>query len=460
MATASPLHRPFVALAVAIVAKVEKTKLPGLIVDDDHRILYVNQAYRRAHPVSVVGRRCFEVSHGLTEPCDSHGEDCPLALSRESGDKVRVVHVHQTDDGPQHVEIVAEPMFDEQYGRWCVVQTVRALDCCVGASPGEGGLVGRSKAFNELIGLTQQVAPSEVDVLLVGESGTGKELVSRAIHCLSPRAKKAFVPLSCTGFAESVFESQLFGHEKGAFTGAYARRIGLVERAQGGTLFLDEIGDVSLAVQVKLLRLLEERRFRRVGGTELLEADFRLVCATNRDLDGEVQRGAFRLDLYHRINAFPIRLPPLRERISDIELLVDCCLDRIGSRKRLAPEALDALRAHPFPGNVRELFNTIQRGVLVAAGEVIRTGDLGLDAGRFDPSEPEPEPEPEPNSEPSKPLGPEFEEIVSLEKQAECYLRWCAEGFDGDRRELARQLGISERTLFRKLRAAGVTHDD
>ncbi len=457
MAAGPPLRRPHVDLSAAIVARVEASDLPGLVVDEHHRILYENEAYRRSHDASVVGSRCHQVSHALDDPCDRHGEDCPLVLSRESEGAVRVVHVHETEEGPRHVEITSVPVFDERYGARCFVQFHRALDCCISARAGENDLVGRSKAFNKMIALTQKVAPSDVPVLLVGETGTGKELVSRAIHCSSTQSSMPFVPLSCTGFAEGVFESQLFGHEKGAFTGAYSRRIGLVERARGGTLFLDEIGDVSLSLQVKLLRLLENRRFRRVGGTELIRADFRLICATNRDLDLEVRRGAFRLDLYHCINTFPIRLPPLRERTEDIELLVECSLSRIGSQKTLTRKALKRLRAYPFPGNVRELFNAVQRADLVAAGDVIHRRDLGLGKGRIDPHAAWTEPAaPGPVEPPEFPI----ERLESLHDHELRYVRWCAERFRGDRRELAGRLGVSERTLFRKLSAAGVTGDE
>ncbi len=187
-------------------------------------------------------------------------------------------------------------------------------------------MVGKSASFNRLLGLINRVAGHDVSVLLLGESGSGKELVAHAIHQASARHSSACVTVECSGLSESLFESELFGHEKGAFTGAVLKKKGLVEEAEGGTLFLDEIGDVPLSLQVKLLRLIETRTFRRVGGVEQKNSNFRLICATHKDLKSMVKKGLFREDLYYRISTFPIRLPTLRERRSDIPLLVETIL--------------------------------------------------------------------------------------------------------------------------------------
>ena len=211
----------------------------------------------------------------------------------------------------------------------------------------EKGLVGRSMAFNRMLEMLQRVAPSETTVLLLGESGTGKELAAEAVHALSRRSSRPFVALDCSGLVESLFESELFGHEKGAFTGAYTRKVGMVESANGGTLFLDEVGDLSQSLQVKLLRLIETGTYRRVGSVDLLRADVRLICATHRDLQRMVDEGTFRADLYYRISAFPVRLPSLRERPEDIELLSRSMMMRIAPTPgecKLDPSTMETLR--------------------------------------------------------------------------------------------------------------------
>jgi Nif-specific regulatory protein len=221
-----------------------------------------------------------------------------------------------------------------------------------------------------------QVAGTNTTVLVRGESGTGKELIAHAIHYNSPRADKPLVKVSCAALPDSLIESELFGYEKGAFTGAESRKKGRFELAEGGTLFLDEIGDVNLATQVKLLRVLQHREFERVGGTETLKANVRLLAATNKDLERAIAAGTFREDLYYRLNVFAIFVPPLRERKADMLLLVDHFLEKFArehrrSIKRISTPAIDMLMSYHWPGNVRELENTLERSVLMCDGEVI-----------------------------------------------------------------------------------------
>jgi DNA-binding NtrC family response regulator len=291
--------------------------------------------------------------------------------------------------------------------------------------------VGRAPAFQAMLSLVSRVAPTDTSVLLLGETGTGKEMVARAIHDASGRSGAPFVAVDCSGLAETLFESELFGHERGAFTGALARKSGLVEVAAGGTLFLDEVGDIPLGLQVKLLRLLETGTFRRVGGTEPLHTDFRLIAATHRDLMRQVREERFRSDLYFRISAFPVHLPPLRERRSDIPLLAQSLLSRIapGRRVSLTPAALEALARHDFPGNVRELRNLLERANLLADGEAIDVAHLPPGVGGQVASH-------------GRTL--EDTELASLAEALALHR--------GSRRSLARSLGISERTLYRKLR--------
>jgi DNA-binding NtrC family response regulator len=247
-------------------------------------------------------------------------------------------------------------------------------------APGAPQIVGSHPLLRSALRLLQRVGPTESNVLLTGESGTGKELFARSIHGLSPRRAGPCVALNCA--AIPLIENELFGHEKGAFTGADRRQPGRFELAQGGTLFLDEIGELPVAVQGKVLRVLEERTYERVGGGKTLRADIRLVAATNRDLTAMVEDGEFRADLFFRLNVFPIELPPLRERASDIPLLARHLLEEIARRHRIEPAprledaAAELLAAEPWPGNVRELANVLERAVILTEGPAIRTADL------------------------------------------------------------------------------------
>jgi DNA-binding NtrC family response regulator len=246
---------------------------------------------------------------------------------------------------------------------------------------GIGGIVGSSPAIKSVLDTMLQAAPSRAPVLVTGEPGTGKEMLAAVIHQHSPRAQAPFVKLHCAALTEPMLESELFGHERGAAQGAPARREGRFVQAEGGTLFLDEIGDITLAVQVKLLRFLQERQFERVGGSETLTADVRVIAATHRDLAESVRKGSFREDLYYRLNVVTIEMPPLRLRTVDIPLLAMHFVKRFGTENQKAiagftPEALDRLSRYAWPGNVRELENAIERAVILARGEHIEAADL------------------------------------------------------------------------------------
>jgi len=425
-------------------AMLESSEKPAIVLSKDYRILAVNEAYRKHYKTSpVLGHdRCFAVSHGYHSPCDENGESCPLRNCLSSKRNERVVHIHHGPDGAEYVDVELRPLLDEAGEIEGFVEVIAPIPHA--SAKAGGSFVGRSGAFTEMLELIQRGARSEVPILLLGESGTGKELAARAIHDASPRNKGAFVPVECSGLGEALFESELFGHARGSFTGAHTRKPGLVEAATGGTLFLDEIGDVPLSLQVKLLRVLESGMYRPVGDIEARSADFRLVCATHRDLDCMVADGSFRRDLYFRINTFPIALPPLRERREDIPLLCDTLL--ANSAKRLSDEALRLLQQHDYPGNIRELRNIVERAVLLTDGVVIEAKHLPayLDGARS--SAPAP-------ATPSNgwPWG---DTLLPLEEVEQRYLRWVHEQRAGDRKALAERLGISERTLYRKLRQA------
>jgi len=248
---------------------------------------------------------------------------------------------------------------------------------------GYGEIIGDSKAMRQVYGLIDKVAATRATVLLTGESGTGKELIARAIHTRSPRAEEPFVAVNCMALTETLLESELFGHEKGAFTGATSRRKGRFEMAHGGTLFLDEVGEMSLSLQVKLLRVLQERTFERVGGNQQLSVDVRIVAATNRDLTQAVEAGQFREDLFYRLNVVRIDVPPLSQRREDLPVLVAHFVKKYAAEVgRPAPQvdkqAMELIYSHSWPGNVRELENAIERAVILA-GDVITPGDLPLE---------------------------------------------------------------------------------
>lgn len=418
---------------------------PAALLSPDYEVLAGNSRYLSEFGYKLKSGRpshCFQVSHHYNVPCDQAGEDCPLRLARESGQPARMLHLHHTARGEEHVDVEIYPIGDGNGGIPYYLEVMR-YSRLASQDPEAGPLLGRSQAFNKVVGLVERVAPSEATVLLLGESGTGKELIASAIHEASLRTIGPFVPVECSGLTETLFESELFGHEKGAFTGAVSSKVGLVEAARGGTLFLDEIGDVPLSLQVKLLRLLETGTYRRVGGIEPQKADFRLVCATHRDLKKMVAEGDFRQDLYYRINTFPIALPPLRERLDDLPLLIESLLRRFapGRDIRVSRSAMNCLRSYAFPGNIRELRNIIERALLLADGNVIMPEHLP----------------PECSEEESGVASPLPEELIPLEAAEERYLRWVVARYHGEKRQLAELLGVSERTLYRKLSEFGLT---
>lgn len=410
---------------------------PRVVMDKDYKIIAANTSYKERYGSDkpLIGQHCFQVSHRFDRPCDEMGESCPLKSSLQTGQPQRVLHLHHTPRGEEHVDVELTPIFNANGELVYFVEKIHTVHGS-GAYPSSQGLVGRSRRFNQMLGLVERVAPAEASVLLLGESGTGKELVAQAIHDRCHRSHKAYVVVDCSGLTESLFESELFGYEKGAFTGANQRKYGLVESASGGTLFLDEVGDIPLNLQVKLLRLLETGTYRRVGGIEPLRADFRLVSATHRDLKKMVEEGSFRRDLYYRISTFPIYLPSLAERTEDIPLLCASLLKRIQPDRelKLNKDALIKLQSCHFPGNIRELRNILERASLMTSGEIILPEHLFLE-----------------DTTPKQEVANPFQEVLPLAQIEQHYLRWVVSHFHGDRKSLANALGVSERTLYRKL---------
>ncbi|MEO0231403.1 MAG: sigma-54 dependent transcriptional regulator [candidate division WOR-3 bacterium] len=302
------------------------------------------------------------------------------------------------------------------------------------------GIVGESLPIKEVIKLVKQVAPTDVPVLIIGESGTGKELVARAIHMMSKRKYFPFVAINIGALPEGLQESELFGHEKGAFTGAIYRRKGKIEIADGGTLFIDEVATMSIKTQIDLLRVLETKRFTRIGGNTEIEVDFRLICATNKDLEEEVKKGNFREDLFFRINVFPIKLPPLRERKSDIPLLVMHFIEKYNKKmnknfKGVTDEAMEILQKYNWPGNVRELENAIERAMVVGKEPLITGEDLPIK------------------------FKEEVEEIGSLEEIEKKHILKVLKKTNWNISQASEILKIDRKTLYNKMKKYGIVKE-
>ncbi|HEX6964720.1 MAG TPA: sigma-54 dependent transcriptional regulator [Gemmatimonadaceae bacterium] len=305
---------------------------------------------------------------------------------------------------------------------------------------------GRSRAWLDVLRLAETVAPTESTVLIQGESGTGKEVIARYIHDLSQRADTSFLSINCGALPESLLESELFGHVKGAFTGAVKDKAGLFTAAAKGTFFLDEIGETTPAIQVKLLRVLQEREIIPVGATEAIPVDTRVIAATNRELEEEINRGTFRSDLFYRLNVFALRLPPLRERRDDIPVLADTFLHRSAAArgeepKRLSEAALEVMQQYRWPGNVRELENALERAVILSEGDVI---DVGALPERIT------EQTPELLTAERAPGNPTLDAIERA------YILWVLQSEGGNKNRTAEVLGINPSTLYRKLSRYGV----
>jgi transcriptional regulator with GAF, ATPase, and Fis domain len=327
------------------------------------------------------------------------------------------------------------------------------------------GVVGESLALDAVLRRARKVAPTQSTVLISGETGTGKELLARAVHHWSRRAGKPFVSVNCAAIPQSLIASELFGHERGAFTGALRRRPGRFERAAGGTLFMDEVGDLPEETQVSLLRVLQEREFERVGGTVRVRADVRVIAASNRNLEQAVSQGDFRSDLYYRLNVFPLHLPPLRDRRDDIRLLVEHFVDRFARRagrsiRGIHPETLAPLEAYPWPGNVRELQNLVERSLIVCESDLFSVDESWLRKTASDSAPPPPSipdgdvPRASAPAQPRPTRPPTLDEV---QRQAILDALRAQNGIIGGPHGAAARLGVKRTTLQARMRRLGIT---
>lgn len=409
---------------------------PAILVTPQYQILASNQHYLESYGKIDTSKPayCFKVSHNNDCPCEQAGEPCPLSAAYASGKKERVLHIHHSPRGKEHIDIEILPILNDKREITFFVELLKSVTL---ANPkiGNNEMVGTSPAFNQLVENITRVAPTEASVLLVGETGTGKEVAASAVHLASNRKDHPMVILECSGLTETLFESELFGHIKGAFTGALYNKQGLVEVAHGGTLFLDEIGDVPYELQIKLLRLIETGTYRPVGGKETRRSDFRLICATHQDILAMVERGEFRRDLYYRINVFPIHIPSLKERKQDIALLTRTLLQRIDQSGQYSVTdcAINLLKKHDFMGNIRELRNILSRALVLSNTPIIDRHVIKI------------------SLEIDRKIRGDSDTTTDLKKNELNYLKHLIDSVDGDKDKAAALAGISTRSLYRKI---------
>jgi len=448
---------------IGFQALVESHEQPFMVLDKNFRILAINQAYERAYATAAdqaIGKHCYEICHSHSRPCADEGEECPHRQVYENNTPHSCLHTHRDESGRTYwVRVTAFPLTADDGATYLGESIQELTQQDDSAETGEAvHMVGESPAFLAMIEQLQLMAQSSVPVLLMGETGTGKELAANFLHQHSDRHDQPYVTVDCTNLSESLVESELFGHERGSFTGSVGMKQGLIELADGGTLFLDEIGELPATMQAKLLRVLDTGEFRRVGGHKTLSVDVRVVCATNRHLWEAVKDHQFREDLYYRIACMTIHLPALRERRPDIPLLADTLLNRLSRstqrRYRLTDAALQILQARNYSGNIRELRNDL---FAAAAGSVDGWIDRPQLIKAFEnapktvqnPAPAENEAKPELHHNDPDPAT-RVDDIESRHIAAVLKEQY------GSRKRTAAVLGISTRTLYRKMKHYGL----
>ncbi len=440
---------------------IEAVENPFVVIDNNYTIIACNSAYHTAYGVSakeIIGQKCHKVSHHSDLPCHLNGEDCPHKKVFETGKQHEVLHTHYDHNNEEeHVRIKGTPIRTDD-GKLYLGEAVFPL-----AKPEELGcdeqrMLGRSTAFLACVDEMAGAASSDAPVLLLGESGVGKELAAQFIHKKSARSAGPFIAIDCTTIPEGIFESELFGHERGAFTGCIGRRYGLIESAEGGTLFLDEVAEIPLAIQGRLLRALETGFYRRLGGREDMHVDVRIMCATHHNLRAMIEQGSFRADLYYRIAGILIAIPPLRERGDDIASLANALVakkcDHNGQPYKITEAGIELLKQYYFPGNIRELKNILQKAISLSSSGLITPDLLKFDAienvyNNNLASE-------RSNRQKTRKTPPSTNRSIS-EVEA-THIESLLHQYHGHRAKVAEVLDISARTLYRKLKRYNLTH--
>lgn len=434
---------------------------PFVIIDRYYQIVASNKAYRNSFDASndIEGQFCYEVSHGYTSPCSQHGEHCPLETVMRTGKSTSVLHIHKHGDDEEQVQISASPIHNNSGEIHYMGETMVTI-------PQEENdpqlLIGRTPVILRLISILHRVAPTLSTVFIEGESGVGKDCVANYIHHYSKRKDKPMIVVDCGAIGATLIESELFGYEKGAFTGALKQKTGLFESAHGGTLFIDEIGELSLDLQTKLLRVLESNTIRRIGGTHYFEVDVRIIAATNQDVKKMVKEGTFRQDLYYRLATFPVHVPPLRDRKADIPAIAEHFLrNKIEDGTQhipLSSDIIDILSSYDFPGNIRELRNIMERAVILSAGEAISEEHLTIDknpnqtlSNDYDAVDVEDFPLSTSNDKSGTASKSTVFNNRKSRKPDLATVKQTLQRHQGHRLSAARELGISERTLYRYL---------
>jgi transcriptional regulator with PAS, ATPase and Fis domain len=418
---------------------------PFVLVDENYTIVAANKAYCTVYGTTseeIVGKKCHSVSHHFDTPCFMNGEDCPLSTTLRTNELSEVLHIHfDQHNQPEHVRIKGHPVTDSEGNRYVGEEVIRLakaaeLDC------EEQKLIGRSRAFRECIEQLSKAADADANIMIVGESGVGKSLAAHYIHNRSSRAGRPFVMMDCRSVNEALFESELFGHERGAFAGCVGRRRGLIDEADGGTLYLEEVGDLPLVLQGRLLNAIESGRFRRVGGRDFLQSNARIIASSHRDLPAMIADNQFRPDLYYRLSGIKVRIPSLRERPEDIHALADSLLIRMRDPKayrcHIDDDAKEKLVGYAFPGNIRELRNILQRAVALSTDG--RIGAEHIELGEM----------------PGPETGAPTQQNLSMQELESRHIAALLIKHQGHRRKVSDELGISERTLYRKLKKFGL----
>ena len=446
---------------IELQSLVDTHEQPFVVIDRDYRIVAINRAYEKNFAVSrdyAVGLPCYKVSHDKDAPCHESGEDCPHANLFEIGKTDSCLHVHYDGDNRMcQVRVSAFPLRGSN-GELYMGELIQHLSGPEERRVNGCRMVGQTPPFLACLDQLKMVAAAQAPVLLQGETGTGKELAAHFIHSHSERRDKPFLTVDCTVLTENLFETEVFGHVRGSFTGSVSDRIGLYEQADGGTLFLDEVGELPLAQQAKLLRVLETGQFRRVGGKGYRSADVRIICATNRHLWEHVTDGQFREDFYYRIACLAVRLPPLRERLDDIGLLAANLLELVSRTMpydyKLSREAIEQLKQYDYPGNVRELRNILFIAATQSKNNQI-DADTVIEVMRIH-SQSRMRHNPCPDEPTTAPAIAVVEKPASLNEVESQHIAGLLTQHHGNRRLVAEALAISERTLYRKLKKYGL----